>query len=217
MINQTIKNIYFATIAKLSIFSFLWCKFILKKKHRGLLLQLGSGKDYINGMLNIDGNIFAKKDVWLDLKFGLPFEKNSIKGIYISHTLEHFNIGRVKCLLEEFYRVLEPNGFLRIVVPSLEYAILAWNNKDIIKFSDWPEKFDSIGGRFNNFILCDNQHLSMFDFSFLQELLTKTGFINVYKMQTNKSDKFSLEHLKYEYKGDPNLDSSLYVECQKQK
>ncbi|MBZ9572237.1 methyltransferase domain-containing protein [Patescibacteria group bacterium] len=215
MVSQFIKSIYFGTFAKLSIFSLWWHKLFSCNKYRNTWLHLGSGQKYIEGMVNIDGNIFRKKDIWLDLTLGLPFSDNSIEGIYTSHTLEHFKIKQLGRLLTECYRVLKPGGCLRIVVPSLEYAIEAWNNKAIDKLSEWPHKFNSIGGRFNNFTLCDNQHFLMFDFSFLQELLSEAGFVNIVRSPAHKSKKFSLAHMEYEYNNDDSLDSSLYVECSK--
>jgi len=215
MRGQFIKSIYFGTFAKLSIFSLWKHKLFSRKKYSNAWLHLGCGRKYIEGMINIDGNIFRKKDIWLDLMLGLPFSDNSIKGIYASHTLEHFKINQARCLLAECYRVLKPGGYMRIVVPSLEYAITAWNNKAVDRLSEWPGKFNSIGGRFNNFILCDNQHFIMFDFSFLQELLADAGFSNIIQASAYKSKNFLGDYLKYEYKGKKILDSSLYLECKK--
>jgi predicted SAM-dependent methyltransferase len=217
MINQTLKSIYFNTVVKLSVFSFIIHKLLLPNRYRNSLLHLGSGPDYINGMVNIDGNIFAKKDMWLDLKLGLPFSDNSIKGIYTSHTLEHFKPKYVVALLKECYRVLQPGQTMRIIVPSLEYAISVFNEKSVSKFSDWPEKFDSIGGRFNNFILCANQHYLMFDFTLMEEMLRKAGFVEIHKVKPHNSEAFNQMYLTHEYSDDPLLDSSLYVECKKPK
>ena len=215
MIDQRLKNIYFATFAKLSIFAFLKHKLLDPEKFRNAWLNLGSGRKYIQGMVNIDGNILQKKDIWLDLNLGLPFPDNSIKGIYHSHLIEHFRLNQAVRLIQECYRVLVPGGKMRIVVPSLDYAIKCFNENLPEKLSDWPRKFDSIGGRFNNFMLCDNQHFLMFDFSFLEELLKKAGFINIVSLSAHQSSYFPKHFLKYEYQGDPELDSSLYVECQK--
>ena len=47
---------------------------------------------------------------------------------------------------------------------------------DAEKLPGWPDTYGSIGGRFNNFMLCKNQHRTMFDFTFLEELLKEAGF-----------------------------------------
>ena len=50
---------------------------------RPLRLHLGCGKGYINlpGYVNIDINPFNRKDIWLDVRFGLPFPDRSVDGI----------------------------------------------------------------------------------------------------------------------------------------
>lgn len=47
---------------------------------------------------------------------GLPFEDNSIKSIITHHCLEHVGAGFMP-LMDDIYRVLEPGGTLRIIVP----------------------------------------------------------------------------------------------------
>lgn len=46
----------------------------------------------------------------------LPFPDNSIKSIITHHCLEHVGEGFIR-LMDECYRVLEPGGFMRIIVP----------------------------------------------------------------------------------------------------
>ena len=120
----------------------------------------------------------------------------------------------MKDLFSEFYRVLSPGSGVRIIVPSLEYAVNAYNEERVSDLLDWPEKYDSIGGRFNNFMLCANQHFLMFDFSFLNELLAKCGFIEITREKARTSRYFEKEHMQFEPEEGPG-DSSLYVECRK--
>lgn len=209
-----VKNLYYLSVAKFSIVSFWWHKLFHAKRFENAFVNIGCGPKYVNGMINIDGNIFRKKDIWLDITLGLPFRDNSIQGVYASHVLEHFNIGKVRRLLCEFHRILKPGGAVRIVVPSLEYAIEAYRTEAIAALPEWPEKFHSIGGRFYNFILCANQHLLMFDFSFLTELLHEAGFKDVSRTRARVSRRFAEEHMQFEpEEGKP--DSSLYCECVK--
>lgn len=178
-------------------------------------LNVGCGPKYVEGMINIDGNILRKKDLWLDVSFGLPFPRNSVSGIYASHLLEHFDAHQVRRLLAEFHRVLRPDGAVRLIVPSLEYAIRAYLENDPENLPGWPDSYCSIGGRFNNFLLCRNQHKTMFDFSLMQELLRDAGFKNISLEQPNESRYFLPAHMQYE--SDPSLvDVSLYVEAVKE-
>jgi SAM-dependent methyltransferase len=47
---------------------------------------------------------------------GLPFETSSIKSIVSHHCLEHIGGGFI-ALIEEVYRVLEPDGIFRVITP----------------------------------------------------------------------------------------------------
>jgi predicted SAM-dependent methyltransferase len=212
MRSQKLKDIYYASIGKLSIFPYYWHKVRHSSKFYGAYVNIGCGPKYVAGMINIDGNIFYKKDIWLDVTLGLPFPDSSLKGVYVSHVLEHFSPEQLRNLLAEFYRVLQPGGGVRIVVPSLEYAVRAYQEGEGKRFPDWPEKYTSLGGRLNNFLLCSNQHRLMFDFSFLEELLKEARFSRIYREVASHSSYFGEDHLQFE--SDPSIiDSSLFVEA----
>jgi predicted SAM-dependent methyltransferase len=214
MRSQYLKDLYYLSVGKISILSFYWHKYFSSRRWQTGYLNIGCGDKYIDGMINLDGNIFRKKDIWLDVTLGLPFSDCSIDAIYASHLLEHFTTVNARKLLEESHRVLKPGGVVRLVVPSLEYAIKAYNEERLANFPEWPEKFDSIGGRFNNFMLCSNQHFLIFDFSFLDELLKEAGFATICREEANHSAHFIIDHLRFE--SDPSIkDSSLFVEALK--
>lgn len=212
MKSQITKDIYYASVGKLTYVPYCWSKLRRRRQFENALVNIGCGPKYIDGMINVDGNIFRKKDLWLDVTLGLPFPTHSIRGIYASHVMEHFRIETVRKLLGEFHRVLKPGGTLRIVVPSLEYAINAFAADDADRLPEWPERYSSVGGRFHNFLLCANQHLSMFDFSFLKELLREAGFAAVSRKAPHESSCFTRQQLRFE--SDPSLlERSLYVEA----
>jgi len=202
------------SVGKLSLFSFYWHKTFCSRQFTNSYVNIGCGAKYIDGMINVDGNVLCTKDIWLDVTLGLPFPSNSVRGIYASHVLEHFNGKKIRKLLLEFYRALKKGGAIRLVVPSLEYAIGAYQGKDLSKLPDWPDKYDSLGGRFNNFMLCRNQHFMMFDFGLMEELLRNTGFSGILRQTPHSSLYFNKNHMGFE--SDPAIvESSLYVEAVK--
>jgi len=214
MKNQYLKDLYYLSFGKISIFSYYWHRTFPSSRFENAYINIGCGEKYLNGMINLDGNIFRKKDLWLDVTMGLPFSNASIQGIYASHIIEHFNNRNAKKLMSECFRVLKARGVVRLVVPSLEYAINAYVEGRLDSFPEWPEKYHSIGGRFNNFMLCANQHFTMFDFTFLEELLKGSGFSEIYREEPCHSSHFKSEHLKFE--SDPSIkDYSLFVEAVK--
>ncbi len=212
MRSQFVKDLYYASVGKLTYFSYLWSS-LRSSSYRNKFVNIGCGPDYVEGMINVDGNLFRRKEIWLDVNFGLPFASDSIAGVYSSHTVEHFDVDHCRALLSECCRVLKPGCTMRIVVPSLEFAIGAYTENRPGDLPDWPEKYRSIGGRFSNFLLVANQHFLLLDFTFLEELLLDAGFSEVVRGSARKSSHFSQDHMQFEFKGEP--DTSLYVEAKK--
>jgi SAM-dependent methyltransferase len=80
------------------------------------------------------GTVFVTGDDWLnfdyassdpavhaaDLLSKLPLERNSASLVYSSHFLEHIPRAQVAAFLRECWRILQPGGVLRLVVPDLE-------------------------------------------------------------------------------------------------
>ncbi len=197
MISQRIKNLYLQTLGTASFVNLCYWRLRqhLGNRRRPLFLNLGSGEKYIDGLINIDANLFLKKDLWLDVRWGLPFLDDSVQAIYTCHTLEHFDFRTVQKILRECHRVLAKGGGLRMLVPSLEKAIGAFNRGDAGWFPAWPDKYTSLGGRFNNFLLCRDQHRLMFDFSLSKELLESLGFCHIQQPPYGVSDLFSSSSL----------------------
>jgi predicted SAM-dependent methyltransferase len=175
---------------------------------------LGCGTKYLDGFLNIDGNLFNRIDLWLDIRNGLPFRSNSVDSIYSTHMFEHFFADELKLLLHECVRVLKVGGGIRLIVPSLESAIAAYTQQRSDWFYDsFPRHFDSIGGRFSNFVFCDGQHRTAFDFSYLSEVLREAGFREVEKSAEGKSRLYGNNVPPFEPQDSMELPHSLYVEA----
>ncbi len=54
-----------------------------------------------------------------DLRRGIPFRNNTFDVVYSSHFLEHISKASASVFLRECYRVLKPDGIIRVVVPDL--------------------------------------------------------------------------------------------------
>lgn len=90
-------------------------------------IDLGAGK-IPKGRLTIDRH--GDADIIMDLDTfqvykingqetiisGMPFPNDSIKSIITHHCLEHIGTGFLR-LMDECYRILEPGGIFRIIVP----------------------------------------------------------------------------------------------------
>ncbi len=67
-----------------------------------------------------------------DVRKPLPFQDNSIHAIYASHLLEHLYLEEAKRLLKECFRILQPGGILRMVVPDLRAIVLEYMGEKIL-------------------------------------------------------------------------------------
>lgn len=86
-------------------------------------LNLGCGNRFLEEWINVD---FFSNSLYVaphNLLEGIPFEDGSADVVYHSHVLEHFNKEDGKIFLKECFRVLKPNGIVRIVVPDLEQIV----------------------------------------------------------------------------------------------
>jgi SAM-dependent methyltransferase len=128
MLHQRTRDVYFTALRRLNKLNY-W-RWKIRGAHANGSgaphLHLGCGPKYLSGFINVDGNLLRKRDVWLDLRNGLPFASDSIASIYSSHVFEHFYAEELSALLRECHRVLSPEGFMRTVVPDLRAAARAY-------------------------------------------------------------------------------------------
>ena len=216
MLHQRYKDLVFWGISKATFPNYVLRRYLassgsaIGQRH----LHLGCGPKYLPGFVNIDGNPFHKVDLWLDVRNGLPFPSNSVDSIYCTHMFEHFYPEELNSLLRECLRVLKEAGGIRLIVPNLESAITAYRRNESPWFDDtFPRHFESLGGRFSNFIFCDGQHRTAFDFSYLDEVLRAAGFREVERSAEGESRLYQSQVPAYEPGDSRELPHSLYVEA----
>ena len=170
-----------------------------------LKLNLGCGDRTPDGWINVDYALGAwlfkipgfravNKKVrllnltWSDKVFihnlcrKLPWADNSVDVVYSSHTLEHLSKEEGLSLLQECYRVLKPNGTIRIVVPDLKYIIDLYQQQQVaaddvlnllhVGYSSAKDGFWK--QRFGPFIRCP--HKCMYDDKSLLRIMSEIGF-----------------------------------------
>lgn len=83
-------------------------------------LNLGCGTRYNNSWTNLDFVSTGPNVLAHNLLNGIPFKNETFEVVYHSHVLEHFSQKDGIIFLRECFRVLKPNGLIRIAVPDLE-------------------------------------------------------------------------------------------------
>lgn len=83
-------------------------------------LNLGCGWRYHPDWTNIDFRSGSEFVTAHDLSKGIPVPDESFDLVYHSHLLEHFTKDEGQAFIQECFRVLRPQGILRVVVPDLE-------------------------------------------------------------------------------------------------
>lgn len=137
-------------------------------------LHVGCGERYLPGWKHLDARKFPHVDYVTDKLDKLDmFADNSVEEIYACHVLEHFTRAEMKWggLLNEWNRILEVGGVLRIAVPDFEAVVeeyLSSRNLELVMGLLY-------GGQNYEY----NFHYQTYDFKRLSELLKRAGFSSV--------------------------------------
>jgi len=98
-------------------------KLVAKGKKK--ILDIGSGGNPYQTdegtVITVDIREDVKPDYVCDVRC-LPFETGHFDIVFSSHTLEHFGRNEFDAVLDEWLRVLKPDGELRIVLPNIAWA-----------------------------------------------------------------------------------------------
>lgn len=184
-------------------------------------VHLGPGqKNYLDGWINLDANaLTAKIDVWADLSNKLPFHDETVDVFYSHHVIEHLPDRHLSFHLHEMFRCLKHGGVIRIGGPNGDAAAQKFLEGDAAWFSDFPDARTSVGGRFANFILCGGEHLTILTFSYLQELASAVGFVDIRKVrpvsETGYPDLVDEKLLAKETENTPEIPHTLIIEARK--
>src|SRR3989338_7375065 len=103
------------------------------------LLNLGCGTRYHKEWINVDFVSNNKDVIAHDLLKGIPFKDNTFDVVYHSHLIEHFKKEKATFFIKECYRVLKPDGIIRIATPNLEEIV-----KNYIKYLNLSFQNDRI-------------------------------------------------------------------------
>jgi predicted SAM-dependent methyltransferase len=137
------------------------------------IVDLGSGppeESYSTNegeVLRVDVREDAKPDFRCDVR-RTPFATGEFDIVFSSHTLEHFARNEVGAILDEWVRIMKPEGEMRLLLPNMEWAAQHIMNKEIDK--------DVMNVLYGAQSYDENFHKTGFTSQMVEQLLAERGF-----------------------------------------
>jgi|694.fasta_scaffold58393_8 predicted SAM-dependent methyltransferase len=161
------------------------------KQLNKIKLHLGCGNKHIDGFINIDIRKVEGVDIVDDVTKLESFSDNTIDLIYVSHVLEHFGRFEYTQILEKWYKLLKPQGTLRIAVPDFEKIVEHYlENKNL---------FILRGLLYGGQDYAENFHYCTWDFQTLSDDLTNIGFSSIKRYNWQDTEHFFIDDYSQSY------------------
>jgi len=128
-----------------------------------------------------------------DATKGLPLKHESCEVVYSSHMLEHLDRNGADNFIKEAYRVLCPNGIIRIAVPDIKKQIAQYNDSDdadafVEATHICVPRPALLTQKIRLLLVGTRHHQWMYDGDSLSRLLQKHGFIETEIMPVGKTN-----------------------------
>ena len=174
-------------------------------------LNWGCGEHIASGWINSDIKEAAEVDLVADILEGLPLASDSLDYAVSVHALPELAYPDLVPALWELRRVLKPGGVLRLVLPDLDLALAAYQERDSAYFKVDSGEVKSLSGRLIVQLLWYGYSRSLFTADFTRELLEKAGFGEVQLRHFRQTGSTFAEIVEL----DNREDESLYIEATK--
>jgi predicted SAM-dependent methyltransferase len=191
-------------------------RIFMNLKGPGLCLDIGPGPNMLPHNINLDYEWRPGLDVCCDITKGLPFPNNYVGSIFSEHCIEHIPQRDAVWVFSEFFRIMQPGAWLRIIVPDLDiYLDQLAAAKRNQPYSMPYANDDKINGLYTpamslNRIMHDHGHCFIYDFDTICKMLSAAKFINVQKSKFGDSPINALA-----LDSENRAVESLYVNAQK--
>ena len=151
-----------------------------------------------------------------DVSKGIHYSDGTVDKIYSSHLLEHIPRDKGVAFIKECYRILKPDGVMRLVVPDLlfhaeQYVAVT---RALVSKEELPNNrsthdtfLNTIYGAYLNKRRYGAEHYYMYDLPTLVSILKNSGFENIKKCEFKEGADEELASF------DSRPNESLHLEC----
>ena len=169
-----------------------------------LRLHLGCGPRYIPGFCHVDIRPLPHVEVVTSVDALGMFADSSASLVYASHVLEHFGRHQVASVLREWFRVLKPQGILRLSVPDFDQVIKIYHQAS----NDIDAVLGALVGRQD---YETNFHYMVFNYGKLTALLLEAGFSQVRRWDWRVTEHCSVDDYSQAYYRAEGLGEGIQV------
>jgi predicted SAM-dependent methyltransferase len=153
--------------------------------------------------LPVVGRLYTKNDKrfpenveYGDIVRGLPVPDASCKAVYCSHVLEHLSLDECRRALRNTYRILQPGGVFRFVLPDLQVYVRRYVEDPSPQAAHSLMKETMLGRERRGRGLRDlvvgwlgnSAHAWMWDYKALEQELATAGFSSIRRAKFGDSE-----------------------------
>jgi predicted SAM-dependent methyltransferase len=174
-------------------------------------LVLGCGYSVLKEWLNSDFHPLSDEVVYLNATHRFPFSDGVFDYIFSEHMIEHISYSDAQQMLGECFRVMKPEGRIRISTPNLEFLFDLYRNdksplqEEYIRWSakEWGVKRQDT--HVINFFVREWGHCFIYDEKALRGALEEAGFVEIERCALNESRSPALRNLENETRLQPGF------------
>jgi predicted SAM-dependent methyltransferase len=171
-------------------------------------LQIGAGRNLLDGWLNTDLFPVSGNVVFLDATKAFPFPGSTFDYAISEHQIEHITYYQALFMLGEIFRVLKPGGRIRIATPDLQVYIelYAFPNDELRQtFVKWSvdRYYPKVGIYRAPFVInnafYNHGHRFLYDKKTLQDAMEQVGFTTIQRYTVGDSNDDNLRGVEAHY------------------
>ena len=194
--------------------------------HEIAKLQIGCGPYPLEEWLNTDivTNLRKGSPIYMDAGEPFPIPDASFDYVYSEHLFEHLTYPQATNMLKECYRILKPNGILRIATPNLQFLVDLYLHPE----KELNKKYNELNAERSglpfssvytvNYFHTTWGHKIIYDPITLSHFLEEAGFKDICQCEMSKSAHSHLNDVEQHFKSLPydlNMLETMIVEARR--